>query len=101
MNMRPIWAAVRTRRIANHPQRSPQQAASIWYERMTRAVARKGWRKLPEQTPDEFLITINDPQLQQLVAAFTDRYRQARFAESADDARQLPELYQEVAGKKK
>ena len=101
MNMRLIWAAVRTRLIANHPERSPQQAASIWYERMTRAVARKGWRKLPEQTPGEFLITIKDPQLQQLVAAFTDRYRQARFAESADDARQLPELYQEVASKKK
>jgi len=31
------------------------------------------------------------------VAAFTNSYEQARFADSPDDARQLPELYEQIS----
>ena len=97
MNVPTIWSAIRSRRLAAHPERSPQKAASIWYERMTRSVARRGWRKLPSQTPEEFVRTIEDAQLRRWVAAFTNSYEQARFADSPDDARQLPELYEQIS----
>ena len=46
--------------LAARPERSPRRAATIWYERMTDNVARRGWRKSPTQTPDEFVARIDD-----------------------------------------
>ena len=87
---------VRRFRLARRPQRSPQIAASIWYERMLRQSARRGWDKAPGQTPAEFAAIIQDPQLRIRVANFTHRYENARFGKSAEDAEQLPMLYEEV-----
>jgi hypothetical protein len=63
---------------------------------MTRATARRGWRKLPAQTPQEFVETIDEDGLRQCVDRFTRHYVRARFAQSTEDAERLPELYQEI-----
>ncbi len=79
-----------------HPERSPEQAATMWYERMARALAKRGVKKPPAQTPQEFLKKIEDMRLREPVARFTVVYESARFGNSADDAQRLPELYEEV-----
>jgi hypothetical protein len=40
-----LMALVHRFRLARRPQKSPQMAASIWYERMLRQAARRGWEK--------------------------------------------------------
>lgn len=87
---------VRRFRLARTPQKSPQLAASIWYERMLRHAAGRGWAKAPAQTPGEFATAIGDPQLRTRVVIFTERYESARFGKSAADAEQLPILYEEI-----
>jgi transglutaminase-like putative cysteine protease len=79
-----------------HPEKSPEQAAAMWYERMARAMARRGMKKPPAQTPQEFVRKIEDSRLREPVARFTVVYESARFGNSADDAQRLPELYEEV-----
>jgi hypothetical protein len=96
INGRAVWSMVSARQLASHPGRAPQRAASIWYQRMTRTLARDGWRKLPTQTPSEFARSIDDTQLYRAVEEFTDSYHKARFAESIKDAERLPELYDEI-----
>jgi uncharacterized protein DUF4129 len=86
-------------RAARRPQKSPQLAASIWYQRMTKSLARQGYSKTPAQTPAEFVAQIPESQLRQSVAQFTRHYSRARFGESVDDARRLPELYEEIRQK--
>ena len=54
-NARLLWQAWSRFRLAKRPERSPRRAATIWYERMTGIVARRGWRKSPAQTPAEFV----------------------------------------------
>ncbi len=83
-------------RLAQHPGRAPQAAASIWYARMTRALARRGITRMPVQTPAEFVAAIPQPQLRRSVARFTHHYERARFGESVEDAERLPDLYEEV-----
>ena len=78
------------------PQRSPEQAATMWYARMSRVLARRGVKKPPAQTPQEFVQKIEDHRLREPVAQFTAVYESARFGNSADDAQRLPELYEEV-----
>jgi hypothetical protein len=87
---------VRRFRLARRPQQSPQIAASIWYERMLRQTAGRGWEKSPAQTPEEFATVISDPQLQKRVTSFIERYESARFGKSVEDAEQLPMLYEEI-----
>jgi transglutaminase-like putative cysteine protease len=89
-------AGVRRFRLARRPQRSPQVAASIWYERMLRQTARRGWNKSPAQTPDEFTASIGEPQLKSKVLVFTEHYEKARFGKSPEEASRLPELYEEI-----
>lgn len=83
-------------RLARRPQKSPQTAATIWYERLLSYAARRGWKKSPAQTPEEFAALIGDPRLKERVSEFTERYEQARFGASAEDAARLPELYEEI-----
>ena len=99
-NLRLIVRAVRRREIARRPSRAPQQAASIWYSRMLKRVARQGYCKTPNQTPAEFVKAIPEPDLQRCVSRFTERYERARFGDSAADAEQLPELYEAIVGKR-
>jgi len=79
-----------------HPERAPDQVAAIWYLRMSRVLARRGVRKPPAATPQEFVDKIADTRLREPVARFTQVYESARFGNSADDAKKLPELYEEV-----
>jgi protein-glutamine gamma-glutamyltransferase len=96
-NARRIIGRVRLRLIAAHPERAPQTAATLWYARMTRIIARRGWRKSASQTPSEFATMIEDPKLRSRVQEFTRHYENARFGESVDDAQRLEELYQEIS----
>ena len=82
--------------LSANPAKFPRDAAAIWYERMVRRVARKGWRKLPSQTPTEFLTSIEDGIVRDQVAKFTTVYENARFGGSAEDASSLPSLYDEI-----
>ncbi len=84
------------KRLRSHPERSPGQAAAMWYERMARSLARLGVKKSSSQTPYEFVRRIEDASLREPVARFTEVYESARFGNSADDARLLPKLYGDV-----
>ncbi len=93
---------VRQHRLASHPEQAPGQAAALWYERLLRWLNRKGWKKTAAQTPEEFLTRIEDPAMRKRVEYFTRAYEAARFGESSEQARRLPELYGEItAGEKK
>ena len=87
---------VRRLRAARAPRKSPEMAASIWYERMLRLAAKKGWRKSPAQTPFEFAEGIENHEMRARVRNFTERYERARFGKSADDASQLPDQYEAI-----
>jgi protein-glutamine gamma-glutamyltransferase len=92
------WSRIfRRANLSGNPAKSPRAAAAIWYERMTRRMARKGWRKLPSQTPAEFLTSIEDVIIKGRVAKFTTRYESARFGDSVEDAGILPKLYEEIS----
>jgi len=95
-----LLRAARNHRVAARPERAPQMAASIWYARMTRFVARRGWRKSPSHTPAEFVTLIEDSHLRASVERFTQHYEKARFGDSAADAQRLPELYEEITSRK-
>ena len=84
------------KRLQSHPERSPEQAATMWYERMARSLARQGVKKSSSQTPQEFVLKIGDARLREPVAHFTAVYESARFGNSADEARLLPKLYEVV-----
>ncbi len=97
VNAQRSWRALRRRCLAARPEKSPRLAATIWYERMTRTVARLGWRKSPTQTPKEFVVSIEDATVREGVARFTRHYEHARFGSSTEDARRLPGLYTEIS----
>lgn len=82
--------------LSAHPERSPEQAASLWYERMARVLARRGVARPKAETPQEFVRKIEDNRLREPVARFTAVYESARFGNSPEDAQRLPELYEEV-----
>jgi hypothetical protein len=94
------WSSLRYARTRRDPQRAPTSAASFWYMRLLRRLARRGIRKTPAQTPAEFTSSIADPRIREDVAVFTEHYERARFAGSVEDAQRLPELYEEMVEKK-
>jgi len=91
-----IARMIRNRRLRKHPERSPDEAAAMWYERMARYLAGRGVQKSATQTAREFLHVIEDDDLRKQVGRFTDAYESARFGNSSDDALRLPELLEEV-----
>jgi len=95
-NIKRITQMMRTRRLQAHPERSPDQAAAMWYERMAQFLARRGVKKSTAQTAQEFVRVIEDERLRTKVGQFTDAYESARFGNSGDDAQRLPELFEEV-----
>jgi transglutaminase-like putative cysteine protease len=95
-NAKRLWRGLRNSRVAARPEKSPSLAATIWYERMTRMLSRKGWTKSPGQTPAEFLVSIQDDIVREPVSKFTEHYESARFGGSVEDAQRLPELYEEI-----
>lgn len=101
INAAPIWRAIRAHRFRAHPERAPREAAALWYAKMLRVLARRGWRKTPSQTPQDFAAAIQDPGLQKAVSAFTRTYEAARFGQSIPDAKALPGLLEEVTTTKR
>jgi protein-glutamine gamma-glutamyltransferase len=95
-NLGRIARMIRLHRLQAHPERSPDQAAAMWYERMARYLSRRGVTKSAGQTAQEFVRVIGDEQLRARVGNFTDAYESARFGNSAAAAQLLPELYEEV-----
>jgi len=95
-NAAQIARMIHERRLRSHPEQFPEQAASMWYERMARFLARWGTQRLPGNTPQEFVKKIEDERLRTRVAQFTQAYESARFGNSTDDAQRLPELYEEI-----
>jgi transglutaminase-like putative cysteine protease len=91
-----IARMIRRRGLQAHPERSPHQAAALWYARMAEHLARRGVKKSSTQTPREFLQIIEDERLRTRVGFFTEAYESARFGNSSHDAQRLPELYEEV-----
>jgi transglutaminase-like putative cysteine protease len=96
-NLGRIARRLREQWLQAYPERSPEQAAAMWYGRMARALARRGVEKPPAQTPQEFVKKIEDSRLREPVARFTAVYESARFGNSTDDAQRLPQLFEEVA----
>jgi protein-glutamine gamma-glutamyltransferase len=92
-----LWRAVRNWQLAAHPANSPSLSASIWYERVQRLLARRGWRRAPGQTPEEFVGSIEDAAIRKCVRNFTVTYERARFGGSTEDAEHLPGLYDQVS----
>ncbi len=88
----------RNLKLGSHPERAPRAAATLWYDRMVRRMASLGWRKTPSQTPVDFVSSIQEAELQRKVKTFTKAYESARFGNSAEDARSLPELFKEISG---
>src|ERR1700723_2756445 len=74
INVSRISRIIRTRRLQSHPERSPDQAAAMWYERMTRYLARRGVTKSTTQTAQEFVRVIADERLRAQVERFTEAY---------------------------
>jgi len=96
-NARRLWRTLQRRQLAAHPEKSPRAAATIWYGRMARTLARHGWHKLPAQTPEEFVTRISDEAVRQRVTQFTQLYERARFGDSPEDACRLAALYEEIS----
>jgi transglutaminase-like putative cysteine protease len=94
------WRRIQRTRTMRNPQRAPRTSASFWYMRMLKMMAKRGARKAPSQTPEEFTASIGDPLVRQHVERFTQHYERARFDESVEDAQMLPELFEEMAGRK-
>jgi hypothetical protein len=95
-NAQRLWRAISRRRIAARPEKSPRAAATIWYERTLRALAKRGLRKSPVQTPAEFVRSIPDDVIRGPISRLTEHYERARFGDSPEDAACLPELFEEV-----
>ena len=64
---------------------------------MIRNMKKRGFQKTAAQTPQEFVKAINNETLRVRVANFTEHYESARFGESVEDVRRLPELFAEIA----
>jgi len=92
------WIAKRIQemRLRKHPEKSPEQAATMWYERMARSLARRGMKRSTAQTPREFARIIPEESLRARVQQFTEAYESARFGQSQEDVQRLPELFEEV-----
>ena len=95
-NLRRLARLLHEKWLQAHPERSPEQAAAMWYERMARALARRGFVRGPAQTPHEFVNRIADERLREPVAHFTEAYESVRFGNSPNEVQRLPDLYDEV-----
>jgi hypothetical protein len=97
LNFRTLLSGLHNRKLRTHPERAPRESAALWYDRMVVRMARRGWRKSPSQTPLDFVAAIQEAELQKRVASFTRAYESARFGRSAQEAQNLPILYEDIA----
>jgi hypothetical protein len=91
-----LFTTFRNLRLARSPRLEPHSAATIWYGRALRLLAKRGMRKAPAQTPQEFVQTVKPAPLRRQLTTFTEHYERARFGDSAGDAEKLPEMYREL-----
>jgi len=91
-----LFLALRRLRRARKPRLDPHSAATVWYGKLLKLLSRRGIRKLPTQTPQEFAKTISAEPIRRHFASFAVHYERARFGDSAEDAEKLPELYREL-----
>ena len=77
-------------------RRSPVTAASLFYNRMARLLARQGYHRSPQQTAEEFIAVISETELRTAVSEFTTAYQEARFGASTAVAQRLPGLLEAV-----
>jgi protein-glutamine gamma-glutamyltransferase len=96
LNARALMRWYHDLKLKAHPETAPTLAAALWYQRTIRWLGKRGWRKTAGQTPNEFLLRIEDPSMRERVQRFTRAYEAARFGASPDQARRLPELYEEI-----
>lgn len=98
---RPAWRGMRRSWVQRNPEKAPKQAASLWYFRMLRVVARSGVKKHPADTARDVARRVNDPAMRARMVRFSEAYESARFDDDAEAARRLPELYEEIANGRK
>jgi hypothetical protein len=91
-----LLRALRRHRLAAHPEKFPRTAATVWYEKTVRLLARRGVSKSPVQTPAEFVASVADDDVRTALARFTEHYERARFSDSIQDAARLPNLFEEL-----
>ena len=77
-------------------RRSPVAASSLFYQRMARRLARRGYHRTPAQTPTEFADAIPEAELREAVLRFTGAYQRARFGDSPQAAAELPLLLDQI-----
>ena len=70
LNLGRMVSGLRNRGLRAHPERAPREAAALWYDRMVGRLARLGWRKLPSQTPLDFVAALREEGLQRKVERF-------------------------------
>jgi hypothetical protein len=59
-NLRRIAQWLHEKRLREHPEDAPEQAATMWYERMARSLARRGVKKSDGANPREFAGIISE-----------------------------------------
>jgi protein-glutamine gamma-glutamyltransferase len=91
-----LFTLIRQMRLARKPSLEPHSAATIWYGRALKMLSKRGIRKTPTQTPQEFLETVSAAPVRRHLQEFTLHYERARFGDSVSDAEKLPELYREL-----
>jgi protein-glutamine gamma-glutamyltransferase len=70
--------------------------ASLEYTEMLRLLEKRGWRKLPSQTPLEFASAIPAADLSAPVAQLTDLYQSARFGNHPAPIEQMSSLLRSI-----
>ena len=96
LNLRRIIRWARVLQLTAQPEARPHAAATLWYERMTRLLGKRGIQRRPAQTQIEFARSIETGRLRESVVEFTRHYEHARFGASPKDAAELPQLYGRV-----
>ncbi|MFZ0909992.1 MAG: DUF3488 and transglutaminase-like domain-containing protein [Candidatus Acidiferrales bacterium] len=70
----------------------PPELAALEYREMLKLLERRGWRKMPAQTPLEFAASIPDLQLAGPVSQLTEMYQSSRFGAHPANAGKMASL---------
>ena len=75
-----------------HRDRVGGAFATVEYREMLKLLERRGWKKLPAQTPLEFAVSIPDAQIAAPVAQLTELYQSSRFGAHPASASRMESL---------
>jgi hypothetical protein len=88
---------VRSVHLRRSPSAAPRESASLWYARLIKLLARRGYEKQPTQTAQEHLCSLErNLRVQRSVKTFVEHYERARFGASTEDAEKLSTAYDDV-----